>query len=219
MDKEIRQFMFEVRAEQNEKHGTYITGMPIVFEQETDLGWYAEKISRDALKETDLRDVPFLIGHNISGIPLARSRNNNDNSTMQMSVTEDGMDIRVDLDTENNAESRALYSAVTRGDMTGMSFMFTVDADSWEDIDTDHPKRTILSIRRVFEVSAVTFPAYPQTSIQAASEGVTLDSVKASLESARKQLAEKRAREAEAARRTAVLERLKKLTEVSNDEV
>ena len=87
MDKEIRQFMFEVRAEQNEKHGTFITGTPIVFEQETDLGWYTERISRDALKETDLRDVPFLIGHNISGIPLARSRNNNDNSTKQMSVT------------------------------------------------------------------------------------------------------------------------------------
>ena len=211
VSKEVRAFNFEVRAEENEQHGTYITGTPIVFEQETDLGWYRESIDKDALMETDLKDVRFLVGHNTSMIPLARSRNNNENSTMQMVVTDRGMEIRVDLDTENNAEARALYSAVKRGDMSGMSFMFTVDKDAWEDIDTDSPKRTILSIRKVFEVSAVAFPAYEGTDIQAASEGETLDSVHASLESARKQAEEKRAEEAEQERRRAVLERLENL--------
>ena len=170
------------------------------------MGFYREVIDKDALKDTDLKDVRFLVGHNTGMIPLARSRNNNENSTMQMTVNERGMDIRVDLDTENNAEARALYSAVRRGDMSGMSFMFIVDSDSWEDIDTEYPKRTITSIRKVFEVSAVAFPAYEGTSIQAASEGETLDSVKASLESARKQLAEDRAAQAEQERRTAVLD-------------
>ena len=219
MNKETRAFSFEVRAEENEQHGTFITGTPIVFDQETDLGWYSERIDKDALSKTDLRDVRFLVGHNTSMIPLARSRNNNENSTMQMVINDHGMDIRVDLDTENNAEAKALYSAVKRGDMSGMSFMFIVDEDSWEDIDTDHPKRTIRSIRTVLEVSAVAFPAYEGTSIQAAAEGDTLDSVKASLESARQQLAEERAAQAEQERRTALLERLKKLTEVSDDEV
>ena len=219
MNKETRAFNFEVRAEQDEKHGDYITGTPIVFDQATDMGWYEEKIDRGALADTDLKDVRFLIGHNTSMIPLARSRNNNENSTMQMSVTDAGMDIRVDLDTENNAEARALYSAVRRGDMSGMSFMFTVDGDTWSDIDTEYPKRTITSIRKVYELSAVAFPAYEGTSIQAASEGETLDSVKASLESARKRLAEERAAQAEQERRTALLERLNKLTEVSSDEV
>ena len=213
MNKETRAFNFEVRAEESEQHGTFITGTPIVFNQETDLGWYREAISPDALTETDLRDVRFLVGHNTSMIPLARSRNNNENSTMQMTVNEHGMGIRVDLDTENNAEARALYSAVKRGDMSGMSFMFTVDKDSWEDIDTESPKRTIMSIRKVFEVSAVAFPAYEGTDIQAAAEGDTLESVKASLESARQQLAEERAKQAEQERRTALLERLNKLTE------
>ena len=213
MNKETRAFMFEVRAEQNEQHGTFITGTPIVFNQSTDLGWYEETIDAEALMETDLKDVRFLIGHNTSMIPLARSRNNNEKSTMQMVVTDRGMEIRVDLDTENNAEARALYSAVKRGDMSGMSFMFTVDKDSWSDIDTEKPKRTIMSIRKVFEVSAVAFPAYEGTDIQAASEGETLESVKASLESARKQLADERAAQAEAERRTALLERLNKLTE------
>ena len=219
MSKETRAFNFEIRAEKNEEHGTFITGTPIVFDQETDLGWYRESIDKDALLETDLRDVRFLIGHNTSMIPLARSRNNNEHSTMQMTVTDRGMEIRVDLDTENNAEARALYSAVQRGDMTGMSFMFTVDGDSWEDLDTESPKRTITSIRKVFEVSAVAFPAYEGTDIQAASEGETLESVKASLESAKQKLAEEREAQAEAERRTAVLERLKKFTEVSDDEV
>ena len=219
-NKETRAFSFEVRAEQSEEHGNYITGTPIVFDQETDLGWYSEKIDREALKDTDLKDVRFLIGHNTSMIPLARSRNNNENSTMQMVVSDHGMDIRVDLDTENNADARSLYSAVKRGDMSGMSFMFIVDKDSWEDTDTEHPKRTIRSIRKVFEVSAVAFPAYEGTSIQAASEGKTLDSVRASLESARQQLAEERAAQAEQERRTALLERLKNLTEeVKPDEV
>ena len=211
MNKEMRAFNFEVRAEQNEQHGTFITGTPIVFDEATDMGWYEERIDKDALNECDLKDVRFLIGHNTSMIPLARSRNNNENSTMQMTVTERGMEIRVDLDTENNAEAKALYSAVKRGDMSGMSFMFAVDSDSWEDIDTDYPKRTIMSIRKVYEVSAVAFPAYPQTDIQAASEGETLDSVRASLESARKAAEEERQRKAEDERRTAALERLNNL--------
>ena len=211
MNKEMRAFSFEVRAEESEEHGTFITGTPIVFDQSTDMGWYEEKIDREALNETDLRDVRFLVGHNTSMIPLARSRNNNENSTMQMTVTNEGMNIRVDLDTENNAEARALYSAVKRGDMTGMSFMFSVDRDTWEDIESDYPKRTILSIRKVLEVSAVAFPAYPQTSIQAASEGETLDSVRASLESAKQKKAEDEAARAEQERRTAALERLNNL--------
>ena len=211
MNKETRAFTFEVRAEQNEEHGTFITGTPIVFNRATDMGWYEETINKDALNECDLKDVAFLVGHNTGMIPLARSRNNNEHSTMQMTVNDDGMDIRVDLDTENNAEARALYSAVKRGDMTGMSFMFVVDKDSWADADSDYPKREILSIRKVFEVSAVAFPAYPQTTIQAASEDTTLDSARASLESARAALAEERAKQAEDERRRAALERLNNL--------
>ena len=210
MNKEVRAFSFECRAEENEQHGTFITGTPIVFDQATDMGWYQETIARGALDNTDLKDVRFLVGHNTGMIPLARSRNNNENSTMQMTVGDGGMDIRVDLDTENNAEAKALYSAVKRGDMSGMSFMFIVDKDSWDDIDSDYPKRTIRSIKTVMEVSAVAFPAYPQTTIQAASEDATLDSARASLESARKQLEEEREKTAEQERRTAVLEWLKK---------
>ena len=63
--------------------------------------------------------------------------------------------------------------------------MFTVDRDSWDDIDTEHPTRHIRSINRVLEVSAVTFPAYSQTSIQTRGLSETLDSARESLESAK----------------------------------
>lgn len=188
--KEIRKFDFEVRAKRDEQHGTYLEGTPIVYDAWTNLGWYDEQIQRGALDNTDLTDVRFLINHNTDMIPLARSRNNNENSTMQMTVDEGGMNIRVNLDIENNTEARSLYSAVERGDIDGMSFMFIVDGELWEEEESDHPKRTITDIEKVFEVSAVTFPAYEQTSISARGLADALESAKASLESVR---AEKRA--------------------------
>lgn len=186
MKKEIRAFNFEVRAEQNEEHGHFLTGQPIVYNERTDLGWYDEIIDDGALAETDLRDVRFLINHNTDMIPLARSRNNNANSTMQLEVIDGrGMTIRVDLDTENNAEAKSLYSAVEREDISGMSFMFIVDQDSWENLDSEHPTRHIRSFAKIFEVSAVTFPAYEATSISARGLSGALDSAKESLESAK----------------------------------
>ena len=190
MKKEIRAFNFDVRAEENEQHGHFLSGRPIVFGQRTNLGWYDEIIEAGALDTTDLKDVRFLVNHNTDMIPLARSRNNTENSTMQMSVDADGMGIRVDLDTENNADAKSLYSAVSRGDITGMSFMFVVDKDSWDNVDTEHPTRHVRSIRNVMEVSAVTWPAYSQTSIQARGIADALDSAKASLESERAKVAE-----------------------------
>lgn len=187
--KEIRAFNFEVRAEENEEHGHFLTGRPIVFDARTDLGWYDEIIENGALDGADMRDVRFLVNHNTDMIPLARSRNNNENSTMQMSVDDEGMLIRVDLDIENNTEAKNLYSAVQRSDISGMSFMFSVDADKWDEPESEHPTRTITKLGKIFEVSAVTFPAYEQTSISARGLSDALDSAKESLESVK---AEKR---------------------------
>ncbi len=192
---ERRSFNFEVRAEQDEKHGAFITGVPIVYEVDTDLGAFTERIAKGALDNADMRDVRFLVNHNTDMIPLARSRNNNENSTMQMTAEEDGLHIRVNLDIENNADAKALYSAVSRGDISGMSFMFTVDEDRWEDLDSEHPTRTITALGRIFEVSAVTFPAYEQTSIEAADRDAALDSAKSVLDSARARAAEMEAAE------------------------
>lgn len=184
---ELRSFDFEVRAREDEEHGAFVEGVPIVFGRSCDIaGLYEETIARGALDKTDLKDVRFLVNHNTEMTPLARSRNNNKNSTMQMEVKEDGMHIRVNLDIENNTDARNLYSAIKRGDVSGMSFMFMVRGDEWEDLDTDYPKRTVTDIEKVFEVSAVTFPAYDDTTIKARSSN-TLESARKELESARAQ--------------------------------
>lgn len=162
---ESRSYSFEVRADKDDQGGNIITGRPIVYDKMTDLGWFNEIIERGALDKTNLQDVRFLVNHDTSKIPLARSRKNNKNSTMQLTVDDDGLAIRVTLDTENNAEARALYSAVQRGDISGMSFMFSINDEEWQNLESDHPTRRIKEIGTVVEVSAVTFPAYEQTEI------------------------------------------------------
>lgn len=182
---EQRSYSFEVRAESGEK-GNLITGRPIVYESKTDLGWFDEIIERGALDGADLTDVRFLVNHDISKIPLARSRRNNGNSTMQLSPDYEGMAIEVQLDTENNSEARSLYSAVQRGDITGMSFMFSIDDEEWSDLESDHPVRHVRKIGSVVEVSAVTFPAYESTEINARSKEA-LESARLALEKAKEE--------------------------------
>jgi HK97 family phage prohead protease len=198
-DKFYRDFRCEVRAVHDEDHGDYITGQPIVFGDFYDVGgYYRETIDEGALDGTDLRDVRFLVNHNFSMIPLARSRNNNANSTMQLEKVQGGLNIRADLDTANNATAKELYSAVSRGDISGMSFAFLVEKESWTDLDSDYPTRHIESISSVFEVSAVTSPAYEATSIEARSDVEALESAKAKLESEMQKVLEERQAKLEA---------------------
>lgn len=180
---EQRSFTFEIRAEKTER-GSVITGRPIVYNSRTDMGYFDEVIEPGALDKTDLTDVRFLVNHNLQMIPLARSRKNTPNSTMQLMPDFEGLNIRVNLDTENNAEARSLYSAVERGDMSGMSFKFHVDDEEWENLDSDHPTRHIRSFSTVVEVSAVTFPAYEATEIEARSKEA-LDNARSAVETAR----------------------------------
>lgn len=186
-DYEQRSYSFEIRAEENADHVGVITGRPIVYESKTDLGYFEEVIARGALDHADLRDVRFLVNHDTSMIPLARSRNNNMNSTMQLMPDEQGMAIRVNLDIQNNTEARNLYSAIERGDISGMSFMFNIDSEEWSNLDSDHPTRTIKAISNVIEVSAVTFPAYEDTSISVRNKQA-LDSARSALDSAKNSL-------------------------------
>ncbi len=184
---EKRSYEFEVRASEREDGQKIIKGRPIVYESETDIGgFYSEIIKRGALDEADLKDVRFLVNHNTEMIPLARSRRNNGKSTMQLDVDTDGMEIEVRLDVENNMDARALYSAVERNDISGMSFMFSVSEEDWENLDSDYPRRNILKIGSVVEVSAVTWPAYEQTEINARSKEA-LENARFAVETAKQQ--------------------------------
>lgn len=188
---EKRSYFFDIQTRDDENEGIVIlSGRPIVYNSRTNLGLFDEIIEQGALDGADLTDVRFLVNHDTSKIPLARSRRNNGNSTMQFSVDQEGMAIDwVKLDVKNNDQSRALASAVKRGDVTGMSFMFVLDEDGyeWQNLETDHPTRVIKRITSVIEVSAVTFPAYEATSIEVNQRNQqALESARAALESARK---------------------------------
>lgn len=187
-DLERRFFNFDVSAEETER-GHILTGRPIVYNSRTNMGPFDEIIEPGALDSTDLTDVRFLVNHNTMMIPLARSRRNNGNSTMKLTPDESGLFIDfVSLDVENNADARALESAVKRGDISGMSFMFSIGADAWDNLESDHPTRRITKIESVVEVSAVTFPAYDATEIYARSKEA-LENARSVLESARQRRA------------------------------
>lgn len=182
---ERRSYSFDVSAESRDDTDI-ITGRPIVYNSRTNLGPFDEVIDSGALDGADLTDVRFLVNHDLSKIPLARSRRNNGNSTMRLSPDQNGLEIEVKLDTENNSDARALKSAVQRGDISGMSFLFSVNDEEWENLESDHPTRRIKKIGSVVEVSAVTFPAYESTEITARSKEA-LENARSALESARQQ--------------------------------
>ena len=197
-----RNYDFEIRAEKDEKRGNIIIGRPIVYDSKTDIaGMFEEVIERGALKKANLEDVRFLVNHDQSKIPLARSRKNTKNSTMKLTVDNDGMEIEVQLDTENNSEARNLYSAIERGDISGMSFMFGIDDEEWENLESDYPTRHVKAISTVVEVSAVTFPAYKDTSITARD--------KSAVETARLAVETARSEEVDTSSKKLELEKLK----------
>ena len=174
---ERRSYTFDVRAETGAS-GSMITGRPIVYDSMTDLGYFNEVIERGALNKTDLRDVRFLVNHDTRNIPLARSRRNNGNSTMQLTPDAEGLSLDwVQLDIDNNADAKALYSAVQRRDISGMSFMFSINDEEWENLESDHPTRRIKSIGSVVEVSDevfVTVPVRPDSQTLAESHSMVV---------------------------------------------
>ena len=183
---EQRSYSFEVRAEDGENGISTLRGTPIVYGSPTDIGgWFREIIEPGALDGANLKDVPLLVNHNERMIPVARSRNNTPNSTMRLTPTPTGLDMEADIDVENNGTARELNSAVSRGDLDGMSFKFSVADERWEDLDTDYPTRYILRFDTIAEVSAVTWPAYSATEIYAARSKEVLDNARSALESAR----------------------------------
>ena len=167
--KEIR--LAEVRATEptaDGKDALIIVGTPIVYDTPTTindlLGSYTEVIKRGALDEADLTDSRLLVNHDLNRIPLARTP-----KTMQFNITDKGLEMRAELpDTE---EARTAYTAVKRGDLTGMSFAFTVP-DGGDSFDAKTNTRTITKIAKVYEVSLVNFPAYPTASAEARSARV-----------------------------------------------
>jgi HK97 family phage prohead protease len=183
---EYRTFeMAEFRAEeQNNK--PVIEGHAAVYDKKTNIGdYFYEIIERGAFDDCDLTDVLFCINHETRKIPVARSRRNNSSSTMQITPDDKGLFSRAYPDIDNNSESKSLYYSIQRGDIDGMSFIFRVSEERWENLDKEMPTRHITKFKKVFEVSAVTMPAYRDTNISARDQQA-LENARMTLESARR---------------------------------
>lgn len=185
-DLTTRSYSVELETREENSDGI-ITGRPIVFNSVADLGYFYEEIAQGALDSANLNDVRFCLNHDTSYV-YARSRRNNAQSTMRLLPNELGLDIEARLAIQESAKAKDLYTAILRRDIDKMSFMFSIGDEEWRDLDTDKPTRIIKRIDSVVEVSAVTFPAYDSTMIDARSKEA-LDSARSALENARQQRA------------------------------
>ena len=160
--KEIR--CSELRAaEPTGESSLILTGRPIVYDQPTTIkapfGDYIEIIQRGALDGADLSDIRLLYNHDMNKIPLARTP-----KTMSFALDSAGLTMRAEL--PNTEEGKSVYTAVKRQDLSGMSFAFKVP-EGGSQFEAKTNTRTISKIEKVYEISIVPFPAYPQTSVEA----------------------------------------------------
>jgi len=118
-----------------------------------DLGGFREYIGKDAFEGRLEDDVRFLINHD--GLPLARTTN----GTLKLSVDEKGLKYEAEM--PDTTDSRDLMELLKNGTVNQSSFAFIVEEDSWEMNDGQNI-RTIEKISRLFDVSAVTYPAYEE---------------------------------------------------------
>ena len=162
-----------------------LEGYAAIYNSETIIGgMFKEIIEAGAFEGTDFDDVALYYNHDLNRIPLARSRRNNPNNTLFLQPDTIGLKIRASIDIENNTESKALHSAIRRGDISGMSYMFEVAEEEWKDVDKEMPTRIIKKVSKIIEVSAVNYPAYEDTTIYGRAL-VSLDNEKKALDNAR----------------------------------
>lgn len=161
--KEIRSA--EIQAETRDDE-MVLEGTPIVFNKpamiNTPTGSYTEVITRNALDGLKLNDTRLLVSHDYNRLPLAKA-------PKTMKIWTDNVVLHIRATLPNTEEARSVYTAVKRGDMTGMSFGFTCDRQGY-DYDVETRTRTIKKINKVLEFSIVNFPAYSETSIEARSQ-------------------------------------------------
>ena len=164
-DREYRMGVVEFRAveQKEDEEPSYIVegyattfNDPYVLYEDSDGNKYSEVIDRDALRDADMTDVIFLYNH--EGMVFARMSN----GTLEVSPNERGLYVRADLSTTQAA--REMYENIKAGNVTQMSWAFTVAEDSY---DEKTFTRTIARIRKVYDVSAVSIPANPNTDISA----------------------------------------------------
>ena len=154
-DMEKRSINFELRAKPESRT---IFGTATVFNSAYDMGWYEEEMDTEALANADMNDVVALFNHD-QNMVLARTSS----GTLKLNVTGNAMEY--EFEAPNTTLGNDLLEMVRRGDVYQSSFAFTVDKEKWEENTGNKPKRIIRSIKKVYDVSPVTYPANPDTMV------------------------------------------------------
>lgn len=166
-EREYRSLELRV-AEQGEEKNYIVDGYATTFDEPYELyrdGKYIvmEKVDRHAFDDTYMDDVIFQYDH--SGMVYARTRN----KTLRLEENDHGLKVTADLG--STEASRGVWDAIDKGLIDRMSFAFTVTGDSYEEEEQENGDiiltRTIKKIGRLYDVSAVSFPANEGTSISA----------------------------------------------------
>lgn len=161
MDKNKRELRSLVTLEPNEQ-AYVVEGYAAKWEPyllwETDSGAVYERIDKNAFDGADMRDVIMQYDH--SGRVFARKSN----GTLELSVDDVGLFIRADL--SRTQSSRELFEEIKAGLITKMSWAFTIDESSWNEKTRTF---SVLKVKKVFDVSAVSIPANDETEINARS--------------------------------------------------
>ncbi len=161
-DVERRFYQLEdVRIERRADAAPILRGHAAVFNQlSEDLGGFREQIAPGAFVEAIQKDdIRALFNHNpdfILGRNLAKT----------LRLSEDARGLAIEIDPPDTQVARDLLVSMERGDVTQMSFGFSVrpGGQDWAKDDNGQTIRTLKRLR-LFDVSPVTFPAYPQTDI------------------------------------------------------
>lgn len=136
-----------------------IVGLGAVFNKRSeDLG-FIEVIHPGAFKNAiKTSDARALYNHDSNQLPLGRQSS----GTLRLSETSKGL--KYEIDPPDTQLARDLQISIDRGDINQSSFAFSVEEDKWERID-GADVRTILSVREIFDVSPVVYPAYTDTTV------------------------------------------------------
>ena len=149
----------DVEARQAEDGVMRLSGYAAVFNDASVPLPFKERIAPGAFRKTlsESPDVRLLINH--EGLPLARTKNGT------LKLTEDDRGLRFDAELADTQEARDIYTLVQRGDVDQMSFAFRVIRQNWS---KDKTERTLTEVSLSDgDVSVVTYPAYPTTSVEA----------------------------------------------------
>jgi len=166
---------FEV-SKSDDKNPAHVTGHAAVFDQLSEnLGGFFEKIAPGAFDGVLNDDVRALFNHDPNLI-LGRTAA----KTLKLSVDTTGL--KVDFSIPDTSYGRDLIVSLERGDINQMSFGFKVEEEEWnEDETTGAVIRTITKVKRLFDISPITFPAYPQTDVAKRSMDEWKESIKAQI--------------------------------------